>query len=115
MADGEDPNEKWLKAVDSAFLTPLVCNALNSPTVTVTNWGYKPVSGGVGGGRFDTAIYRFTGQTADQNAENSWSMILKVLRLRVGEDPADPQFWKREAELYGAGLLIDLPGDFRAP
>jgi hypothetical protein len=83
--------------------------------VTVVNWDYQPVSGGVGGARFDTFIYRFTGQADDHGVHVSWSLILKILTARTGEQPADPQYWRREAELYRSGLLNDLPGSFFAP
>jgi hypothetical protein len=44
-----------------------------------------------------------------------WTIILKVVQASDGpfggnEDPAHPNYWKREAEIYQSGLLDDLPG-----
>lgn len=115
MVQAANPHAHRLQAIDEAALTPLVRKALDRPAASITNWDCQPVSGGVGGARFDTFIYRFTGQADDQGVCLPWSLILKILTARTGEQPADPQYWRREAELYRSGLLNDLPGSFFAP
>lgn len=114
MSDQSDPNVERLQAVDRAVLTPLVQKAIDDNHATVTNWTYEPVSGGFGGGMGGTFIYRFTGEALIAGASHPWSIILKVVRSRPGEDPGSTHYWKREFEIYRSGWLEDLPGRFFA-
>lgn len=114
MTDQPDPNSARLQAVDAAFLTALVQKALDNQQASLVDWHYQPVSGGFGGGMGNTFLYRFTGDARIQDETRSWSMILKIVRARPGEDPASTHYWKREVEIYRSGLLEDLPGRFFA-
>lgn len=51
---------------------------------------------------------------ADSPALQHWSIILKVLYARRGENPSDSHYWKREAEVYQSGLLDNLPDQLAA-
>ncbi len=115
MADQPDPNQQRLQDINVADLTAFLRIALGSQTITIRDWKYEMVTGGIAGGRFDTFIYRFLGQAEDLGTASSWSMIVKVLRARQGELPDDPQYWKREGEIYRHGLLDDLAGGMGAP
>jgi hypothetical protein len=72
-------------------------------------------------GRWDavalqSGVYRLTGTARVGAAERAWSVVLKVLVPGAGhDDPAHIRYWKREALLYGSGLLDDLPAGLRAP
>jgi hypothetical protein len=114
MMDQPDPNATRLQLVDKAFLTPIVQQAMDDPNTTVLNWTCQPVSGGFGGGRGGTFIYRFSGDISVENETREWSIILKIVRARPSEDPADTHYWKREVEIYQSGLLEDLPGRLSA-
>jgi hypothetical protein len=64
-------------------------------------------------------LYRLTGTTSRGHAAQSWSLIAKVVHAVAdpfgsSDDPADPNYWAREALLYDAGVLDELPG-IRAP
>ncbi len=115
MFNQVDPNQSRLDAVSASSLKPLLQKALNNQAVSVLNWKYDIVTGGVGGGRGDTYIYRFSGQADDSDMVRQWSMIVKVLRARQGEKQSDPQYWKREAEIFRHQLLNDLPEGLEAP
>lgn len=115
MFNQADPNQSRLAAVNAASLKPLLQKALKNQAVSVLNWKYENVAGGVGGGRGDTFTYRFSGQADDSGTVRHWSMIVKVLGARQGEQPDDPQYWKREAEIFRHQLLDDLPDGLGAP
>jgi hypothetical protein len=64
-------------------------------------------------------VYRIRGNASDGAETVPWSLILKVARSSEGpfggsDDPADPNYWKREFLLYRSGLLDSLPA-IRAP
>ena len=67
-----------LDTIDQAVLTPLVQRALDRPTIQVTEWDVQQIHGGIGGGLFASAIFRFTGQARDQGQTVPWSLILKT-------------------------------------
>jgi hypothetical protein len=114
MMNQPDPNAARLQLVDTAILTPIVKKAIDDQNVTVLNWTYQPVSGGFGGGRWGTFIYRFAGDISVGSETKQWSIILKIVSARPGEDPGDTHYWKREVEIYQSGLLEDLPGRLSA-
>ena len=91
--------------ISQATLTRLAQRA-GAAGAAVSSWTFEPVQGGFGGAIGGTALYRFhlsldTGQ--------SLSLILKVLFQRPGETPQSPYYWKREYEIYRAGILDGLP------
>jgi tRNA A-37 threonylcarbamoyl transferase component Bud32 len=95
-----------VQAITRETLTPLVQAALSDPAAQIANWQTSPVAGGWGGAVGGTALFRFSGQT-EQNAD--WSLVLKILYARPGEDETAPYYWKREYELYRSRLLESLP------
>lgn len=94
--------------ISEAQLLPLVRHALNNPRVEIGDWSRESVRGGFGGAIGGTAIYRFSGKTDDNQP---WSLILKVLYRRPNEDQHSPYYWKREYEVYRAGILEPMPPD----
>ena len=91
--------------ISSAYLTNLARVALSDDAVTVSAWDCKPVRGGFGGAIGGTALFRFK-LTID---ERTLSLILKILQRRSNETARSPYYWKREFEIYRAGLLAELP------
>lgn len=95
-----------IQAITTETLTPLVCKMVGDETTAITQWQVEPIHGGWGGAIGGTALYRFTGQSEQHGA---WSIVLKVLYERPGENVSSPYYWKREYEIYRSGLLDLLP------
>jgi hypothetical protein len=65
MNDPLDPNAERLQTIDNGLLTPLIRKVVGDQNVTVLNWIYESVSGGLGGGMLGTTfIYRFSGDAS---------------------------------------------------
>jgi hypothetical protein len=105
--------ERRVRAVTLAVLTPLVRRALNTDQVEVLERFFQPV----GGGFSQAVIYRFEGQARTPDDHVPWSLILKVLgsASTTKQEPASPEYWKREALIYQSGLLDTLPAGLAAP
>ncbi len=102
-----------LPTLTTAKLAELAQLASGDPKLRLKSWRYETVHGGFGGAIGGTALYRIRIQPV---AGQSLSLILKILYERAGETPLSPYYWKREYEIYRAGLLDDLPLDiFIAP
>lgn len=52
------------------------------------------------------------GRATTRSDVRDWSVVLKILAERAGEDPAGHPYWKREAEAYRSDLLRDVPDGF---
>lgn len=102
-----------LDGLNETKLTPIVRQALNNPTATVTDWRSERLTGGIGVG---TAVYRISGQAQDGERIVPWSLVLKVqLPIPGHEEPSGWSYWKREIEAYRSGWLESLPGNIAAP
>ena len=103
-----------LEGIDRATLTPIVRRVLDNDAAEVLDWQcrsnhlpFNPATGGV---------YRVSGTAEEQGRELDWSVVLKVGGAGyMGDDPADPQYWKREFLAYQSGFLASLPGGIQAP
>jgi hypothetical protein len=106
-----------LSAIDRTVLTPVVRRCLESPTLDVLDWTYRPLLGGTGDmGAGASGLYRFTGQARDQSHVLSWSLVLKICTARLGSaEPSGWNYWPRECLAYESGLLEHLPGGLAAP
>ena len=104
-----------LESIDPATLTPLVQRALGRQTVQVIDWDVQQIHGGIGGGVFTSAIFRFTGRGRDQDQTVPWSLILKTFSPAADADPSGPYYPQREADAYRSGWLDDLPSGLAAP
>jgi len=106
--------EEQLKTVDQTALTPLVRRALDREDVTVAEWRYQPIYGGI---EMTSDIYRFSGDALATGEVLPWTLILKIVQAKPGneEDPQGVWYWKREPLVYQSGLLNDLPGGLTAP
>jgi hypothetical protein len=110
----QDSIEQQLETVDRATLTPLVRRALDSATVEISEWNYRPIYGGAGDvGTGQSGIVRFAGSGRDRDQTVSWSLILKVIGSPA--QGGDPQGGIRERLAYQSGVLNDLSGSLIAP
>ena len=106
------PKNDPLESIDRPMLTRLARRALNCNTAEIMDWQSSPLYGA----GHNSEIFRVSGNAFDQGAILPWSLILKIIRRREGEDhPLSLRYWKREALVYQSGLLDDLPGKIRAP
>lgn len=100
-----------LPAIEDARLAAVVRNALDAPSVIVTEgWGWRPLTGGWGDG---VGIWRLDGDARVGSARRSWSLVLKSLPGGAGAPTWDDPH--REAEVYRSGVLTALPGGLAAP
>lgn len=110
-----DLTELRLAALDPSLLQGLVASAIGRIDLHIDSWRFIRLSGGLGGGVGGTAVYRLMGECSGQSVFCAWSLILKVLCAREGEQPSSRHYWRREVEAYRSGLLSELPGELRAP
>ena len=103
-----------LKDIDTAMLTGLVRQALDSPTAEISHWEHHPVRY-IKTEESNLGLHRFTGTAQVASEACPWSIVLKAVHAPLNE--ADPTAWnyhRREILAYKAGLLTNLPG-LRAP
>ncbi|HEX2036218.1 MAG TPA: hypothetical protein VHS99_18710 [Chloroflexota bacterium] len=90
--------------------------ALGEPGAVLGAWDAVPLKGGSGALDVAGSLILCQGIAHVGTAERPWRVVLKVLaRSAQRDDPAAIGYWKREALLYGAGLLDHLGGGLRAP
>jgi len=105
--DGSDQ----LKRIDRATLTPVVRRALGEDA-EIADWRARSLADNLF--RQTEGIYRVSG-TARLGADlKPWSLVLKVIRPLLAEDPL-VEGTRRELDAYRSGLLGDLSGGLRAP
>ena len=101
-----------IPAVDLQSLASLVrevladdqAEILDCLSTRMPSYGVNPVTSG---------IYRFSGTARSDDVIKPWSLILKqIQRIDLGErgkgylnDPADWNYWKREAYAFQSGIL----------
>ncbi len=99
--------------LDSSTLAGPVRARVQRPAATVDRWTATRISQQ---GR--RTVYHLTGQAHDDAQAWPWTMMLKVLRPSPTDATAPPTswaYWEREALVYRAGFVDDLPGGLRAP
>lgn len=83
----------------------------------MVTWRSAQIHGGSGGGvgASATAVYRYSGHARDHGMVRPWSVILKILYARGGDDPSASHYWRREANVYLSELPKTLPSGLAAP
>src|SRR5258708_23089047 len=120
----QSSNEHHVRVLDRQTVSMLMCQTLDSQEVELLQWQLQAMSDWTGPAT--SGVYRLAGTGRDQDREVEWSLILKVLSLKVlsptpeGRTPASCEqghvlYWKREALVYQSDLLDDLPGGVRGP
>ena len=90
--------------------------ALGEPGAVLGAWDAAAGKGGPAPLEGARSLFLLRGLARVGAAERPWRVVLKVLARRSGhDDPAHIDYWKREALLYGSGLLDALPAGPRAP
>jgi len=108
-----------LQALPAAELSQVACQALSSPAAELLEWRIQRLSGGsaeyIGGGQ---GVYRVVGSARAPDGIRSWSAVLKITGGTASASTADVtagEYWKREALLYQADILAQLPPGITAP
>jgi len=108
-----------LKALPPATLEPIVCNALSARDVELLDWHCQPLARGAAGYILGGhGPYRFEGLARCAGEIQPWSTVLKVAGSggrSASDDATQPEYWKRETELYQSGFLRDLPPGLSTP
>jgi hypothetical protein len=100
-------------AIDRTTITGVVRQAVRSRPLAVTRWQCDAIPGG--GGQATDGVYRVSGTAFDQGLMVPWSLILKVVRSRDGDDPSLWSYGRREVDAYASGMLDNLPPGLAAP
>lgn len=111
--------------VDPGVVEAVARQALHVEDGSLRDWSIEPLGGGASGEIGLTAgVRRVRGVLDVGGTPSDWSAILKVLQRSEIEiagvsvevdDPRSPDYWRREAEAYGSGLLTDLGDRLVAP
>jgi hypothetical protein len=99
--------------IDAGELTAAVRMALDDPTAEVVTRADRVVGQGIG--HATAGLYHLGGTARAHSGERSWSLFAKALRSDGADAPHDPNYWRREALVYGSGMLDELRGELVAP
>ncbi len=100
----------------SGQLRQAVRRALGEPGALLRRYEAAPLRGASGVRPAGGWLFSLEGTARVGAAERPWAVALKVLAPRADQsDPTHARYWKREALLYGSGVLDDLTGGLRAP
>jgi len=112
--------EEQLSVLKSETLTPIIRKALKHEAALPIEWSFKRLPGG-DANPITAGIYRFSGKAMIRNEEVPWSLILKVvnwvdftgtpLEKNYINEPADWNYWRREALAYRSGILDQVQGN----
>lgn len=94
-------------ALDREALTPVVRGRWGADTPAIPRaWRIAPVRH-ANVAIATRGVFRVVGTADDRGAARPWSAILKATRAPgdAGDQPEHPYWWRREAQLYRAGLL----------
>jgi hypothetical protein len=112
------------EALPAASVVAAARAALGDPTAAVRSWEARALGGSWG--KATAGLHRVAGAAAAGGRPVRWSVVLKTLApegnaARAGpagagpETPSAPDYWRREALVYGSGLLDRLPAGVAAP
>jgi len=112
--------EQQLAALTSETLTPIIRKAVEDASATPAEWSFKRLPGG-DINPITAGIYRFSGKAMGKSGETPWSLILKIvnwvdftgtpMEKNYINEPADWNYWKREALAYRSGILDQARGN----
>src|SRR5690242_7250595 len=96
-----------LQVMAPTVLKPIVEQALGEACAELREWHCQPIGGGseqyTGRGQ---GLYRLAGTAQCASGLKPWSVVLKVKGgdgSIASDDPAAPEYWKREALVYQSG------------
>jgi hypothetical protein len=109
-------------AIDRTMLTSMVRKAVRSDTIDIADWRAQPLESEFGGG---SSVNLVSGTGRDRGESVEWSVVLKIvsapslrddgLASASGRNISDYNYWKREALIYGSGMLREIVGGLTAP
>ncbi len=95
---------------------PAAVRSLLGAGATIATWESRPLTAQAAALDRDASLLRVTGLARRGSEEVPWRLILKVSAPTPGrESPDGGSYWRREADLYGSGVLARLSGEVRAP
>ena len=111
------------EVADVAELSAVVRRVLGTTEAQVVTWEHQVLYGGGGALSGRSGVHRFAGSARAGDRTLPWSAVLKVIGAPSGDagattgvgDPRHADYWKREAEAFGSGLLDALPAGLAAP
>jgi hypothetical protein len=90
--------------------------ALAEPGAALVEWRAAPLKGSLDALDAARSVFLFEGTARIRAAERPWCAVLKVLAPAPGQhNHGHADYWRREQELYGSGMLESLPARLRAP
>lgn len=108
--------QEHLAGADAQRLEEIVRVALGQPGAMLGEWEAAPLKGGFGAPTGNSWLYLLSGLARAGVDVYPWRLVLKGLAPVAGQDaPTHIQYWKRESELYGSGVLDSLPAGIGAP
>jgi hypothetical protein len=96
--------------IDPAELTAVVRAAEDDQFFEVLDWDVQTLSTG---GAVSDGLLRVSGRGHGAAGSRPWSVALKLIK-EVEARPNERNYWQRERNAYGSGLLASLPGPVRA-
>lgn len=119
------PAAVWRMDLAEASVAQVARSVVGDQGAALVRWAVEPLAGGVTGEvGLGGSPRRVAGVAAIGGERRDWSAVVKVLRrgeVRVGElsgtleDERGFDYWRREADAYGSGLLEGLPDALMAP
>jgi hypothetical protein len=103
--------------LDHATVERVAARAAGEPFMELVDWSTEPIRGGMAEAiGIGEGVLRVSGVGLAEGRATSWSVIRKQLKSAPGhDDPADWDFWKREALAYSSDLLVGLGDGLIAP
>jgi hypothetical protein len=104
-----------IKDIDTAMLTGLVRQVVDSPTAEISEWEHDPLSY-IKTEKSNLGLHHFKGTAQVGGETHPWSIVLKAVHAPFNDtDPTHWNYHRREILAYKEGLLADLPGGLQAP
>ncbi len=100
--------------LNESILAPIACRVLGEENARLVSWRSEELYG-IGGGLYGSRLYRISGKAESRGCSRPWSGILKIIKVSANDQPTDAYYWKREIEVYGSGLLDELPEGLSSP
>ncbi|GLX66664.1 hypothetical protein [Paenibacillus glycanilyticus] len=110
MKTTENTKDEFI--IDSAYLQSLLRRIVPSNCLQLLSWNCSPL----GNNKEESSVYRVSCSFLDNDRERNYALILKILKPDYLRNQVDHYYyWKREALVYGSGILNQLPNSIRAP
>ncbi|AFH60484.1 aminoglycoside phosphotransferase [Paenibacillus caseinilyticus] len=101
--------------LDESLLERIVSRLTGECGGTIGSWTCHPM-GSLDGNFVTDGVFRVEGWSETSAGPIPWSVVVKMIRPdRARDDSAHYNYWRREALVYGSGLLESLPGGLSTP